>query len=108
MIRSRRRVQRRRQRRDEEFLTSKPQPVFFDVDTYRPKASVLALVSVLSRLYAVAPDPRLERVLTRVKSAEDSDLRHSPARVAAMVRESGMSLQPGLEWLLRAMEAGAD
>jgi GT2 family glycosyltransferase len=108
MMRSRRQVQRRRRRRDEEFLSSKSQPVFFNVDTYRPKTNVLALLSVLSRLYAVAPDPRLEQVLTRVKSAEDSDLGHSPVRVAAMVRESGMSLQPGLEWLLRAMEAGAD
>jgi len=104
MVRSRRQVQRRRRRPDREFLTRHGERAFFDVETYSPEASVAALVSVLGRLYAAAPDPQLERILMRLKSAEEAGLGRDPVRVAGLVRESGIRPGPGLAWLLRAME----
>jgi GT2 family glycosyltransferase len=108
MVRSRRGVQCRRRRPDKEFLSRHLERSFFDVDTYSPEPSVAALVSVMSRLFAVAPDPQLERALLRIRSAADSGFGRDPARMAELVRESGIALGPGFEWLLGAMEAARD
>jgi hypothetical protein len=62
----------------------------------------------MSRLFAVAPDPQLERALLRIRSAADSGFGRDPARMAELVRESGIALGPGFEWLLGAMEAARD
>lgn len=104
MLKSRREIQRRRRRRDGEFLGGKGETTFFDADRYLPETSVAALVAVLSRLYAVAPEPALERTLLRISSAEATGLGRDPARIAAMVRTGGMSVSPALEWLLSQME----
>ncbi len=104
MIGSRREIQRRRRRRDGEFLGGRGEATFFDAQRYRPEISVAALVAVLSRLYAVAPEGALERTLLRVQSADATGLGRDRARVAAMVRAGGMQLGPGLEWLLEQME----
>lgn len=104
MIGSRREIQRRRRRRDGEFLGGRGEATFFDAERYRPEISVAALVAVLSRLYAVAPEGALERTLLRVQSADATGLGRDRARVAAMVRAGGMQLGPGLEWLLEQME----
>lgn len=104
MVRSRRSIQRRRRCSDAEFLSGGGEHTFFDADTYEPEVSVAALVAVLGRLYVVAPNPQLERTLLRVTSAEATGVVRDRARVAAMVREGGMPLGPGLEWLLSAME----
>ena len=104
MLTSRRQLQSRRRRRDGEFLGGRGEATFFDAERYLPETSVAALVAVLSRLYAVAPEPALERTLLRISSAEATGLGRDRARIAAMVRAGGMSLTPALEWLLTEME----
>ncbi|MHB8331451.1 MAG: glycosyltransferase family 2 protein [Candidatus Dormibacteria bacterium] len=104
MLSSRRQIQSRRRRRDGAFLGGRGEATFFDAESYLPQASVAALVAVLSRLYAVAPEPALERTLLRISSAEATGLGRDRARIAAMVRTGGMALNPALEWLLSQME----
>ncbi|MHB1499923.1 MAG: glycosyltransferase family 2 protein [Candidatus Dormibacteria bacterium] len=106
MVRSRREIQNRRRRRDGEFLGGRGEATFFDADRYQPEASVAALLAVLSRLYAVAPEPALERTLLRITSAEATGLGRDKARIAAMARSGGMALTPALEWLLQQLESG--
>ena len=103
---SRRQVQGRRRRRDAEFLGGRGEATFFDAESYRPEASVAALMAVLSRLYAVSPEPALERTLLRITSAEATGLGRDKARIAAMVRSGGMEISPALGWLLDQMEQG--
>jgi len=107
MLGSRREIQRRRRRRDGEFLGGRGETTFFDADRYLPETSVAALVAVLTRLYAVAPEPALERTLLRISSAEATGLGRDPARIAAMVRAGGVTMSPALEWLLTQMERAA-
>jgi GT2 family glycosyltransferase len=106
MLASRRQIQARRLRRDGEFLGGRGEATFFDAESYRPEASVAALVAVLSRLYAVSPEPALERTLLRIQSAEATGLGRDQARIAAMVRSGGMEVTPALGWLLGQMEQG--
>ena len=104
MLSSRRLVQGRRRRRDGEFLGGRGEATFFDAESYRPEASVAALMAVLSRLYAVSPEPALERTLLRITSAEATGLGRDRTRIAAMVRSGGMAISPPLGWLLDQME----
>lgn len=104
MLSSRRLVQSRRRRADAEFLGGLGETTYFNADSYSPEVSVAALTAVLRRLYAIAPEPRLETTLLRISSAEATGLGRDPSRIAAMVREGGMHIGPALEWLLTAME----
>jgi len=105
MLASRRLVQGRRRRADAEFLGGVGETTYFDAGSYSPEISVAALTAVLSRLYAVAPEPRLEATLLRISSADATGLGRDQARIAGMVRAGGMSIGPALEWLLTQMEA---
>lgn len=97
---TRRLVQRRRVRRDRDFLSAHTDPPFFDADRYVPQVSIAALLAVLAHLYAVAPDPVLEATLTRVQRSLSPGPPLDPAHVTAIVRESGLAISPGLGWLL--------
>ena len=104
MLASRGQVQSRRRRRDGEFLGGRGEQTFFDADHYRPEVSVAALMAVLSRRYAVCPEPALERTLLRITSAESTGLARDPRRIAAMVRSGGMEIPAPLSWLLDQLE----
>lgn len=105
MLRSRRRLQRRRRRPDAAFISHSIEPTFFDLQAYRPEVSVNALIFILSRLYALAPEAKLERTLSRVRAARETGSSRDRASVAAIVRDGGLSLGPGLEWLLHELES---
>jgi hypothetical protein len=107
MLASRRLVQSRRRLADAAFLGGVGETTYFDAGSYSPEISVAALTAVLRRLYAVAPEPRLEATLLRISSAEATGLGRDRARIAGMVRSGGMSIGPALEWLLTKMEATA-
>jgi GT2 family glycosyltransferase len=96
---SRREVQRRRHRRDREALGLEEAQVFFDGDTYRPDVSAAALVAAVGRLYALAPTPKLESALLRLRSAEATGLGRDRALLAEMLDGAGLPDGPALSWL---------
>ena len=102
---ARRASQRRRLRSDSQVLTEPPKSDSFDSTHYRPTPSVDTLLRVLSRRYVVAPDPALGRLVFRLTQATKSKSVADPEQVAGWVRESGFAIRPGLEWLLRQLEA---
>ncbi|MGH7611271.1 MAG: glycosyltransferase family 2 protein [Candidatus Dormibacteria bacterium] len=104
LLRSRRQVQRRRNRPDRKFLGTRGEGAFFDVRTYRPEATLASLDHALRRRFAIEPDPRLRVVAAQVHLAAEARVRQDPARVSATVRASGIEVGPGLEWLLRQLE----
>lgn len=97
-------VQARRRRSDAAILGHVGELTFFDADNYAPETSVAALIAVLERLYAVAPEPNVQSAYLRVRSAWATGLGRDRARVAAMVRESGITVSPALDWLLTSLE----
>jgi len=105
MLRSRHRLQRRRMRPDSAFISHSIEPTFFDLQAYRPEVSVKALIFILRRLYAVAPDANLESTLSRIEAARETGNSRDRERVAAMVRDGGLNLGPGLDWLLAELES---
>ncbi len=104
MLSARRELQRRRRRRDREVLGLEGQASFFDVDRYEPDLSAAALVAVIGRLYALRPSPELQGLLLRLQSAENTGLGRDRRLLAAMVRESGIVLGPGLTWMVAELE----
>jgi len=106
LARSRREVQARRKLDDRSVLTEIDRTVTFDSERYLPVVSFASLVGVLSRLYAVAPTPALRDLVLRLRLAGEASMTADGARIASMVRESGVELEPGLEWSLRQLEGG--
>jgi hypothetical protein len=104
LSRSRREVQRRRRLDDRSVLTERGSIVSFDAERYEPVASVALLVEMLSRLYAVDPNPTLRDLVLRVRVAAAMSMTADGVRIASMVRESGVELQPGLDWVLGQLE----
>lgn len=104
VLRSRRGIQARRRRADRAYLGGHGEATFFDAENYQSQISVVHLTTVLRRLYAVSPDPALERTLLRVTSAENTGLARDHARVAEMVRGGGMKISPALDWFLGQLE----
>ncbi|HUY08406.1 MAG TPA: glycosyltransferase family 2 protein [Candidatus Dormibacteraeota bacterium] len=102
---ARRQSQRQRLRSDSQVLTEPAKSDSFDSTLYRPTPSVDTLLRVLSRRYVVAPDPALGRLVFRLTQASKSKSVANPGQVAAWVRESGVAIMPGLEWLLAQLEA---
>lgn len=106
MLGRRRAVQRRRVRRDRAVLGLDGEQNFFDTHSYRPEASAAALLSALTRLYALGPSPKLEALMLRLDSAQRTGLARNHRLVAEIVRDSGLDLGPGGEWLLHELESG--
>ncbi|MGH7665968.1 MAG: glycosyltransferase family 2 protein [Candidatus Dormibacteria bacterium] len=104
MLASRREYQRRRTRPDGQALAKTRQPASFDAATYQPMPTVATLVSVLARLYVTAPDPRLGDLIMQLTLAGKMSVGY-PGRMAQLVRESGVEIRPGLEWLLQQLES---
>ena len=102
---ARRLSQRQRLRSDGQVLIEPAKSDSFDSALYRPTPSVGTLLRVLSRLYVVAPEPDLGRLVFRLTPATQSNSVTDPAQVAAWVRESGVTIKPALEWLLGQLEA---
>ncbi len=100
----RRDVQRTRTRSDRKVLSEPSKVKSFNADAYEPTPSVSTLVSTLSRLYAVAPDPVLGRLVVQLNLADQTSMALDPGRMAAIVRQSGVAIAPGLEWLLTCLE----
>ncbi|MGA8207599.1 MAG: glycosyltransferase family 2 protein [Candidatus Dormiibacterota bacterium] len=107
VMRSRRVVQRRRTRPDVEVLSEPAKHASFNVDTYQPIPSAMTLVNVLSRLYATAPEPLLGKLVLRLNLASETSMILDAPRMASMVRDSGVPVGPGLEWLLSHLELTA-
>lgn len=101
---SRRVVQRTRTRADADVLSEPAKDASFNVATYEPIPSVRTLVNVVSRLYATAPEPLLGNLVLRLTVASETSMMLDTVRMASMVRDSGVSIGPGLEWLLRHLE----
>lgn len=104
LAKQRRDVQRTRCQSDRLVLSQPSEAKFFNVETYQPVASVSGLISVLSRLYAVAPDPVLSRLVAQLNLADRTSMAPDPGRMVAMVRQSGIAIGPALEWLLSCLE----
>jgi GT2 family glycosyltransferase len=104
VARSRRVVQRTRTRPDTAVLSEPAKDASFNVDTYEPIPSVKTLVKVVSRLYAAAPEPLLGNLVLRLKVASETPMILDSPAMASMVRDSGVSIGPGLEWLLSELE----
>ena len=96
----RREAQRKRTRSDSQVLGEQAQAQPFDTNRYQPVPSVETLLSVLSRLYVVAPDPVLGRLVFRLTQATQSSSLPNPDQVVAWVRESELAISPALDWLL--------
>ncbi len=103
MLGSRREYQRRRRRSDREVLTKGRPIASFDSTHYVPAPTVATLLSVLSRLYVSDPDSQLGDLILRLTLAGQTSAAY-PRRVAELVRESGVEIRPGLEWLLQRFE----
>lgn len=104
MMGSRRACQRRRTRSDREVLSERTGARSFDAVKYRPLPSVATLVGVLSRLYVASPNPALGVLVFRLTLAVETSTSADPRRMAQLVRESGVAIPPGLEWLLHRLE----
>lgn len=104
---SRRVVQRTRTLPDADVLSEPAKGASFNVETYEPIPSVRTLVNILSRLYATAPEPLLGNLVLRLNVASETSMILDTARMASMVRDSGVSIGPGLEWLLSRLEVSA-
>jgi hypothetical protein len=104
---SRRQVQHTRTLPDADVLSEPAKGASFNVETYEPIPSVRTLVSILSRLYATAPEPLLGNLVLRLNLASETSVTLDTARMASMVRDSGVSVGPGLEWLLSRLELSA-
>ncbi len=102
---SRRYVQRARSIPDEHALSEPGLGAPFDAVNYRPIPSVSSLASVLGRLYAVKPSADLGRLMSRLDLTNERSVSRDPGHVANLVRESGLAIGPGLEWLLSGLEA---
>ncbi len=104
VLTSRKESQRRRIHSDREVLSKGRPRGSFDATKYRPIPSVDTLVSILSRLYVSSPSPALgDLVLRLTLAARTSSAR--PQRMVQLVRESGIEVPPGLEWLLQRLES---
>jgi GT2 family glycosyltransferase len=104
MMGSRRECQKRRRRSDREVLSKSPAARSFDAASYRPLPSVATLVSVLSRLYVSTPNPILGALVLRLTLAAETSTAVDTRRMAQLVRDSGVDIPPGLEWLLNRLE----
>jgi GT2 family glycosyltransferase len=104
MLASRRVYQRRRRLSDQDVLIRGSKFGSFDTSKYGPVASVRTLVGVLSRLYVSSPNPALGALVLRLSLAQQTSAPY-PGRIAQLVRESGIEISPGLEWLLQRLEA---
>jgi GT2 family glycosyltransferase len=104
---TRRDLQRTRSRSDHAVLSEPRSAQAFDTERYQPLPSATTLVSILSRWYAVSPDPILGDLVFRLTLAGQTSMAMDPARMAAMVRDSGVTIGPGLEWLLESLERGS-
>jgi hypothetical protein len=107
LARARREVQKSRLRSDRSALTAPHDTAAFDATNYRPVPSVDTLVAVLTRLHAVTLDPVLEKLLFRISVAEQSSTSFAARQITSLVRESGVPIRPGLEWMLAQLEVPA-
>ena len=103
----RRGLQRMRCKSDRLVLSEASEAKLFNAETYQPVPSVAGLISILSRLYAVAPDPVLGRLLAQLNLADQTSMMLDSGRMVAMVRQSGIAIGPALEWLLSCLEPDA-
>ena len=99
----RRDVQRTRSESDRSVLLEPSKAKFFNTETYQPIPSVSSLLSALSRLNAVAPEPVLGGLVAQLKLADQTSMVLDPGKIVAMVRQSGLTIGPALEWLLSCL-----
>ena len=104
MLATRREYQKRRTHSDRAVLAKGKLRGSFDSSKYRPLPTVSTLISVLSRLYVTSPSPALGVLVFRLTLAERTAGAY-PGRMAQLVRESGVDIPSGLEWLLQRLEA---
>ncbi|MGB6771042.1 MAG: glycosyltransferase family 2 protein [Candidatus Dormiibacterota bacterium] len=104
LAKQRRDVQRTRSQPDRLVLSEPSEARLFNTETYQPVPSVSSLLSALSRLEAVAPNPVLSRLVDQLHRTDQTPRVPAAATMAAAVRQSGIAIGPALEWLLSCLE----